>query len=313
MLPVALFVFLLIVIIVVIYLKTPAAKGHISERAVARRLNKDCKMKQSGKILTNVYIPKTSGDTAEIDILYITRKGLLVIENKNYAGYIFGKESNKSWTVTLYAGKSRRGNKVEKHPFYNPVWQNRNHIQSLKEYLRADIKAFSIITFSNRGDLKSIDVRSPDVFVRSHAELSTVIRQIWDENTDVLTDGQIEEIHNKLSPLTNTTRETKQKHIAQINRRFNNTQRFVPFAVAPLFKEPPKKDPIWENNFTDVQISRNAGISKICESEQAMPAPISLTRARCAQRLSRLCRWRSIRGFPGIRRRRGMPARGQVS
>ena len=96
MLPAALFVFLLIVIIGVIYLKTPAAKGHISERAVARRLNKDCKMKQSGKILTNVYIPKTSGDTAEIDVLYITRKGLLVIENKNYAEYIFGKESNKS-------------------------------------------------------------------------------------------------------------------------------------------------------------------------------------------------------------------------
>lgn len=240
MLPVALFVFLLIVIIVGIYLKTPAAKGHISERAVARRLNKDCKRKQSGKILTNVYIPKTSGDTTEIDVLYITRKGLLVIENKNYAGYIFGKESNKSWTVTLYAGKSRRGNKVEKHQFYNPVWQNRNHIQSLKEYLHADIKAFSLITFSNRGDLKSIDVRSPNVFVCSHADLSNVIRQIWDENTDVLTDGQIEEIHNKLSPLTNTARETKQKHIAQINRRFNNTE-ICPVCGCPLVQRTVQK------------------------------------------------------------------------
>ncbi|MBR2748920.1 MAG: NERD domain-containing protein [Firmicutes bacterium] len=37
--------------------------------------------------------------------LFITVKGIFVIEGKNYAGYIFGSEKNRNWTVTLYAGK----------------------------------------------------------------------------------------------------------------------------------------------------------------------------------------------------------------
>ena len=214
---------IVILIIVAIYLKSPAVKGHGSEQAVARKLDLDSVVKQSGKTLTNIYIPKSSGDTAEIDVLYITRKGLLVLENKNYAGYIFGSESNKHWTVTLYAGKSWHGNKVEKHQFYNPVWQNRTHIKYLKEYLNTDIKTFSLITFSNRGDLKSINVSSSNVFVCSHSALSGVLRQIWNENPDILTDVQIESIYNKLSPLTNSTKEDRQKHIANIDSRFNST------------------------------------------------------------------------------------------
>lgn len=220
MLFIALFV---IIIIVTIDLKSPAVKGHRSEQAVARKLDLDSLWKQSGKTLTNIYIPKSSGGTAEIDVLYITQKGLLVLENKNYAGYIFGSETSKNWTVTLYAGESWHGNKVEKHQFYNPVWQNRTHIKYLREYLNAEIKTFSLITFSDRGDLKSIDVSSPNVFVCSHSALSSVLRQIWNENPDILTNAQIERIYNKLLPLTDITKEDKQRHIADINVRFNST------------------------------------------------------------------------------------------
>ena len=239
---------IVILIIVATYLKSPAVKGRRSEQAVTRKLNLDSTWKQSGKTLTNIYIPKSSGDTAEIDVLYITKKGLLVLENKNYAGYIFGNESNKNWTVTLYAGKSWHGNKVEKHQFYNPVWQNRTHIKCLKEYLNTDIKTFSLITFSNRGDLKSIDVNSPNVFVCSHSALSGVLRQIWSENPDVLTDEQIESIYYKLLPLTNITKEDQQKHIADINNRFNSTD-ICPVCGGQLVLRTSKKGQYAGNQF----------------------------------------------------------------
>lgn len=33
-------------------------------------------------------------------MLFITQKGIFVIENKNYSGWIFGNESDRYWTVS---------------------------------------------------------------------------------------------------------------------------------------------------------------------------------------------------------------------
>lgn len=40
----------------------------------------------NGNILHNLYIPYNNGKTSEIDILFITKKGIFVIESKNYSG-----------------------------------------------------------------------------------------------------------------------------------------------------------------------------------------------------------------------------------
>lgn len=197
------------------------AIGNRSERELARMLERNSQQTKSGRVLANVYVPKSLGDTAEIDVLYITRKGLLVLENKDYGGYIFGNESQKSWTQTLCAG--RRRSRVEKHQFYNPVWQNNTHIKCLREHLGSDIKMFSIITFSDRSDLKSITVNKPDVFVCNHCDLSYALWDIWNKNPDVLTDDQVEELYQKLLPLTMVDEETRQKHITNIQERFNST------------------------------------------------------------------------------------------
>lgn len=42
------------------------------------------------QILRNVYVPTEDGKTSEIDILVVSKKGLLVFECKNYAGNIYG-------------------------------------------------------------------------------------------------------------------------------------------------------------------------------------------------------------------------------
>lgn len=40
----------------------------------------------------NCYIPNRSGDKTEIDMIMLCQKGIYVIENKNYSGWIFGNE-----------------------------------------------------------------------------------------------------------------------------------------------------------------------------------------------------------------------------
>ena len=123
--------------------------GAIGERAIERKLKWVNFLGREGIVLRNVYIPKEDGGTSEIDLMYITSKGIAVIESKNYSGYIFGNEENANWTVTLYAGKDFFGrNKVEKIKFYNPIKQNKNHIRYLKQYLGHDVQTFSIIVFS---------------------------------------------------------------------------------------------------------------------------------------------------------------------
>lgn len=70
---------------------------------------------RKGKILRNVYLPKDNGETSEIDVLYITQKGIFVFESKNYSGWIFGDEKGQYWTAML---PNRQKNR-----FYNPIKQ----------------------------------------------------------------------------------------------------------------------------------------------------------------------------------------------
>ena len=110
-------------------LHPPEMIGWQGETAAALRLGWVSFCGYPGKVVRNLYVPSGRGHTTEIDLLYITQKGIYVVESKNYSGYIFGSESQKTWTGTLYTGKDCFGrSKVEKHHFYNPIWQNQAHI-----------------------------------------------------------------------------------------------------------------------------------------------------------------------------------------
>ena len=64
--------------------------GEHGEKLTERELKFVRLLGRKGKILRNVYIPKDNGETTEIDVVYITQKGIFVIESKNYSGWIFG-------------------------------------------------------------------------------------------------------------------------------------------------------------------------------------------------------------------------------
>lgn len=191
--------------------------GRRGEKLTERELKLVKFFGRGGKILRNVYVPKRNGETSEVDVLFITQKGIFVIESKNYSGWIFGNEKNLYWTVTL---PNRIHNK-----FYNPVMQNRTHIKWLGQYLDEKVSFFSIIAFSNRCDLKKITMESSDIYVINRDRIYATVRNIWDKSPDCLSETQIASIYEKLKVLTDVDMSVKQAHIASINQRYGKNSK----------------------------------------------------------------------------------------
>jgi len=175
-----------------------------------------------GLTLFNVYVPMNNGKTTEIDLLYITKVGIFVIESKNYKGWIFGTDTNKNWTEVLYTRKTwTNPNGSEKHSFYNPIMQNNTHINWLKRYLNINVPMFSLSVFSNNCEFKDLDLsHSPNnVFVCYRRNVSDIIRQCYKDFPAVLSERQMDKVHDKLLLLTNVDEAKKEQHKQDVRDR----------------------------------------------------------------------------------------------
>lgn len=192
-------------------------KGRNGEFLIYKCLKK---MEENGaKFLFNVYLPKEDGQTTEIDVLMICSKGIFVFESKNYSGWIFGNESQKNWHQTL---RGRRGRSQVEH-FYNPIMQNRSHINYLKRVLGNQIPMHSVIVFSNRCTLKKLQIKSTNVSIIKLNHVFSVVSDICNRcSVNVLSETSISEIYNKLYPFTQVDKATKTQHIANIQSKLSN-------------------------------------------------------------------------------------------
>lgn len=187
-------------------------KGEYGEKLTARKLKFVSFLGKHGKVLQNVYVPKTNGDTSEIDLLFITTKGIFVIESKNYSGWIFGDDKSVNWTVTLPNGMKNR--------LYNPILQNKTHMKWLAEYIGDEIPLFSLIVFSERCELKSITISENDVKVIKRNQLKKTVDELWDSHIDVLDHVRVDEIYSTLKKLASVDESIKQRHIDQVNSKY---------------------------------------------------------------------------------------------
>lgn len=192
------------------YFKVVINKGTNGEYATYRSVKG---IDENEKFLFNVYIPTGTNKWTEIDIIYINHTGIYVIENKNYSGWIYGNENNRTWTVT-YNSKS-------KYKFYNPILQNKTHVSKVKEVLNrnnlntSSIK--SIICFNDDAVLKNITYTNPEIKIINSRDLKEAIT----ENTQFkLNEFEINNIYEILKIYTNASDEIKQKHINNINNQF---------------------------------------------------------------------------------------------
>ncbi len=169
--------------------------GKHGEKLTERELKLVKLLGRKGKTLRNVYLPKENGETSEIDVMYITQKGIFVFESKNYSGWIFGNEKGTYWTAML-------PNK-QKNSFYNPVKQNRTHLKWLQKYVGDHIPLFSIIVFSERCELKKVEMVSPDIKVIKRDRTYATVRDIWDSHEDAVSDEDVLALYKNLKQLTN--------------------------------------------------------------------------------------------------------------
>lgn len=163
------------------------------------------------KLIFNCYIPNRTGEKTELDIIMLSQKGIYVVENKNYSGWIFGDEKSKNWCETL-SGK--------KYFFYNPIKQNKSHVKNLEKMLQiGEDKYISLITFNNGANLKKVTVESKDTFVVHYNKIKKFLSE-QANRSDCLTTEKTEEIYKTLLPGTQLTEEEKQAHIDRIKNKY---------------------------------------------------------------------------------------------
>jgi len=162
------------------------------------------------KILKNIYVPY-GNQTTEIDVVMIHETGIYVIESKNYSGWIFGSENQQQWTQML--------NSYTKKRFYNPIWQNRTHIRALSNYTNIDkSKIKSYIVFSDRCELKAVPPNTSECIITKIDLFLYAIYNDINNRKKIFTVEEVNQIEEKLKPITNVSQEVKNKHIQDIEK-----------------------------------------------------------------------------------------------
>ena len=179
-------------------------KGKIGEAAVSNTLNK---IDGNKKIINNVFI-NDNGKSRQIDHIFINQNGVFVIETKNFAGSIYGKETSNEWKQYI----NRRENR-----FKNPIFQNYAHKKIVSKVLGDDKNVISVVVFTDECKLKVTTPRNAVMYV---SQLTKYI-----ENQSVrLSDSKIEEYYNEIMENRITDEETIRNHKSNVQQyvAYNN-------------------------------------------------------------------------------------------
>ena len=135
----------IIVILIGVSRRSPAAKGRRGERRVNSNLERNLPKHEYG-IFHDITLSTALGPT-QIDHIVVSRHGVFVIETKNYNGWIFGNARSREWTQTIYLKKSR---------FQNPLRQNYKHTKAVESFLSLSPKCVhSVVVFAGDADFKT--------------------------------------------------------------------------------------------------------------------------------------------------------------
>ena len=172
-----------------IWMNNPASVGRRGENTVEWAL---LRLSNDARVLKNLYIPFGDNST-EIDIVYISQSGIFVIEVKNYGGWIFGNETSKQWMAIHFQ---------RRYSFYNPIKQNKIHIDCLKKLVNRKVNYYNIVVFSNRCEFKELKITSEDVHVINYADLYGLISFLNDKSNIKMTNEEVISIYNVLGNYT---------------------------------------------------------------------------------------------------------------
>jgi len=194
-----------IIVITLLFFKSATGKGILGELDV--RIVLGSNKEKKNKYVVNNLTFFDGKKSVQVDHILIDPKGIHVIETKNYAGRIYGREQDDEWTQVLAYGKV-------KNKFYNPIKQNAGHIYSLKQVLNLDYNYFSYVVFTKKAELKVSSTNT--LVIPSYLLRRNINKRATDK---ILKSEEIVFIYNKLLELKKGNTITKREHVRSINER----------------------------------------------------------------------------------------------
>lgn len=158
-------------------------------------------------IILNDLLLRNGSQTSQIDHLVLCKKGIFVIETKNYGGYISGNESDKMWIQKMGRKKTE---------FLNPIIQNEGHINAIIQNLNINnkIPIISVVVFNSRGDICNVISHTP---VKSSNELFSFLLK-YDTNV-LLSENKVQDIYLALKEKNIKGSRKRKQHVKNIQKR----------------------------------------------------------------------------------------------
>jgi hypothetical protein len=192
-------------------------RGTKSERKMVLKILKSGI--KSTAIFHDIYLNNGNGKYSQIDLVVATKVGIVVFEVKEYSGWIFGIEDQINWTQILAYGK-------RKYKFYNPILQNKKHVEDLKKFYHFDsIPVFSMIVFFGNCEFKNlIDMPSQTFLTKSNNVMSR-FNEILETNQQVQYESKWE-IANFLKQAAKNGENSiiREKHLENIQKLKTRTR-----------------------------------------------------------------------------------------
>lgn len=183
--------------------------GSEAEQELARRLSHRW---GTNRVLTNLYLPNKKGTTTEIDVLYLCRRGIFILECKHYSGEVFGDEDAAKWYHGLSGGRG--------FEFYNPIAQNRAHYNALRQVLKPEDERIlhPIVVFCGPCTLKKVRVRTNFCRVVKEKKLFRTMRRV-SVRAPRLSRREILQTAKLLEPYCHVSRRQKREHLKYVKSK----------------------------------------------------------------------------------------------
>jgi hypothetical protein len=193
---------------------TKTHRGNRTERLMVLKLLKSGIPYQT--VFHDLYIKKPGNHYCQIDLVVATKVGIIVIEVKKYNGWIFGLANQTHWTQVLAYGR-------QKYRFYNPILQNKKHIQDLKNQLPQfqNVPFFSVIVFFGDCSFRNLDYVPNSTFLVKSSRVMKVVNEILTQNQPAKYTNKREIVDLLNSATLNGENDNiRETHIRNIKRNF---------------------------------------------------------------------------------------------
>lgn len=191
-------------------------KGQFGEDTVKHVLS--LLPKEEYIVLNDVLLPTNNG-TTQLDHIVFARKGIFVIETKNYSGTIYGAKASEQWYQYIHG---------KKYEIYNPILQNDSHVRAVAKRLHIGRQnIYPLVVFTGSAVIKaSVDQRV--------ISINNLFDSITKQNNPVFSTDQTDYFARVIDNAMEENDETKRAHINSVHEKVSRRNREIQAGGCPL-------------------------------------------------------------------------------